>query len=72
MAGTMSAPPMIVTAAPISFIRSAASPTVRYFSFCICAASVIGFLNQPSGCVGIGPVSQPTTLTFRMSLSSSL
>jgi len=55
---------MVIAAAPNSFIRSMASPAVRYFIFRICDMSVTGFLNQPRGCVGIGPVSQPTTLTL--------
>src|SRR3712207_8846448 len=43
------------------------SPTVRYFRPRICSGRSIGCLNQPSGCVGIGPVRKETTLTLTRS-----
>ena len=48
MAGTISPPPIIVTAAPICLNRSADRPTVRYFKPVSCAASVIS-LSGPEG-----------------------
>ena len=68
-AGMISPPGSCVTLAPISWNRSAARPTVRYFRPFSSEAWVMGFLNQPSGCVGIGIAKKPTTL--RLSLASS-
>ena len=36
-------------------------PTVRNFMPLKSSTLVIGFLNQPSGCVGIGPYRNDTT-----------
>ena len=55
MAGTISAPGSALTAAPIPWNKSMEMPTVRYFMPLKSSTLVIGFLNQPKGCVGIGP-----------------
>ncbi len=70
-AGMISPPGSWVTFAPISWKRSAARPTVRYLRPLSSFASVIGFLNQPSGWVGIGMAKKPTTFRFSF-VSSSL
>src|SRR2546428_548112 len=49
MAGTISPPARIVTAAPISLNRSAERPTVRYFMPLKSSPLLISFLNQPIG-----------------------
>jgi len=41
--------------------RSIEMPTVRYFMPLKSSGLVIGFLNHPSGCVGIGPYGNDTT-----------
>jgi len=53
-----------LTAAPIAVNTSIEMPTVRYFSPLKSAGLEIGFLNQPSGCVGIGPYGNDTTLAL--------
>ena len=55
IAGTISPPGSGFTAAPKSLYMSTARPTVRNLRPFICSALVTGFLNQPSGWVGIGP-----------------
>ena len=55
MAGTISPPGSALTAAPIAVNRSIARPLVRNLRPLKSAVLVIGFLNQPSGCVAIGP-----------------
>ncbi|MNR42009.1 hypothetical protein D3C85_1604770 [compost metagenome] len=54
-AGTISAPGSAFTAAPRPVKMSIDSPTVRNLSPLKSSGLVIGFLNQPSGCVGMGP-----------------
>src|SRR6476469_1328332 len=60
-AGTISPPGSGLTAAPRSVNRSTARPTVRYFRPLSWETLEIGFLNQPRGCVGIGPYRYDTT-----------
>ena len=55
IAETISPPGSALTAAPIAVNTSIEMPTVRYFRPFRSSALAIGFLNQPSGCVGIGP-----------------
>src|SRR4051812_47138988 len=55
IAGTISAPGSALTAAPIPWKISIDKPTVRNFNPLKSVDLVIGFLYQPSGCVGIGP-----------------
>ena len=55
IAGTISPPGSALTAAPMPVNRSIEMPTVRYLRPLKSSGLVIGFLNQPSGCVGIGP-----------------
>jgi hypothetical protein len=55
MAGTISPPGSALTAAPMPVNTSIEMPTVRNFRPLKSSTLVIGFLNQPSGCVGIGP-----------------
>src|SRR5690349_23781007 len=62
MADTISPPGRAFTAAPRPVNTSIEMPTVRYFNPLKSSALVIGFLNQPSGCVGIGPYGNDTTL----------
>src|SRR5260221_14777006 len=62
IAGTISPPGNALTAAPMPVNTSMETPTVRYFRPLKSSALVIGFLNQPSGCVGIGPYGKDTTL----------
>src|SRR4051812_31678220 len=62
IAGTISPPGSALTAAPIAVNKSIAKPLVRYLSPLKSSFLVIGFLNQPSGWVGIGPVRNDTTL----------
>ena len=62
IAGTISPPGSALTAAPMAVNRSIEMPTVRYLSPLKSSALVIGFLNQPSGCVAIGPYGNDTTL----------
>jgi hypothetical protein len=52
---TISPPGSALTAAPIAVKRSIARPLVRNLRPLKSSALVIGFLNQPSGCVAIGP-----------------
>src|SRR5512141_633619 len=60
-AGTISAPGNGFTAAPCAVYMSTARPTVRNFRPLSSSTFVIGFLNQPNGCVGIGPYRYDTT-----------
>src|SRR5258708_29957113 len=62
IAGTISPPGSAFTAAPIPVNTSIETPTVRYFIPLKSSTLVIGFLNQPRGCVGIGPYGNDTTL----------
>ena len=62
IAGTISPPGSAFTAAPMPVNRSIEMPTVRYLRPLKSSALVIGFLNQPSGCVAIGPYGNDTTL----------
>ena len=55
MAGTISPPGRAFTAQPMAVYMSTESPTVRNFIPLRSSSLVIGFLNQPKGCVGIGP-----------------
>ena len=71
MAGTISPPGSWATEAPIAWNRSAARPTVRYLRPLRSAALVIGFLNQPSGWVGIGIAKKLLMLTFMIWVCSS-
>ena len=54
-AGTISAPGSALTAQPIMLYMSTEIPTVRNFIPLMSSSFVIGFLNQPNGCVNIGP-----------------
>src|SRR3954471_6708145 len=64
MAGTISPPGSAFTEAPMLVNMSMEMPTVRYFRPLKSALLVIGFLNQPSGCVYIGPYGNDTTLAL--------
>ena len=55
MAETISPPGSAFTAAPMAVNTSIEMPTVRNLRPLKSSSLVIGFLNQPSGCVGIGP-----------------
>ena len=55
MAGTISPPDSAFTAAPRPVNTSIEMPTVRNLSPLKSSGLVTGFLNQPSGWVGIGP-----------------
>ena len=55
MAETISPPGSAFTAAPNPVNTSIEMPTVRNFSPLRSSTLVTGRLNQPSGCVGIGP-----------------
>ena len=55
IAATISPPGSAFTAAPMPVNTSIEMPTVRNFRPLKSSALVIGFLNQPSGWVGIGP-----------------
>ena len=55
IAGTISPPGSAFTAAPMPVNTSIEMPTVRNLRPLKSSTLVIGFLNQPSGCVGIGP-----------------
>ena len=55
IAGTISPPGSAFTAAPMPVNTSIEMPTVRYLRPLKSSGFVIGFLNQPSGCVHIGP-----------------
>ena len=55
MAATISPPGSALTAAPMPVNTSMEMPTVRNLRPWMSSALVIGFLNQPSGWVGIGP-----------------
>ena len=55
MAGTISPPGSALTAAPRPVNTSIEMPTVRNLRPLKSSALVMGFLNQPSGWVGIGP-----------------
>src|SRR6476659_11517455 len=61
IAEAISPPGNAFTAAPIPVNRSIEMPTVRYFTPAKSSTLVIGFLNQPSGWVGIGPYGNETT-----------
>ena len=71
IAGTISPPGSCVTFIPICCIRSAARPTVRYLKPLSSSALLIGFLNQPSGWVGIGIAQKLTTSIPSFFISSS-
>ncbi len=62
IAGTISPPGSALTAAPMAVNTSIEMPTVRYLRPLKSSTLVIGFLNQPSGCVAIGPYGNDTTL----------
>ncbi len=64
IAGTISPPGSALTAAPRPVNTSTESPTVRYLRPLKSSTFVIGFLNQPSGCVNIGPYGNDTTLAL--------
>ena len=66
IAGTMSPPGSAFTAAPILVKMSIDSPTVRYFRPLMSSGLDTGFLNQPSGWVGIGPYTNEVTSMFRV------
>src|ERR1041384_5420850 len=75
IAEAISPPGSALTAAPIPVNRSIEIPTVRYLTPWKSSTLVIGFLNQPSGCVGIGPYGNETTLApidVKISCRSSL
>jgi hypothetical protein len=61
MAGTISPPGSAFTAAPMPVNTSIEMPTVRYLRPLKSSTLVIGFLNQPRGCVNIGPYGNDTT-----------
>jgi hypothetical protein len=54
-ADTISPPGSALTAAPMAVNRSIEMPTVRNLRPCKSSGLAIGFLNQPSGWVGMGP-----------------
>src|SRR5512147_2020493 len=62
IAGTISPPGSALTAAPMPVNTSTERPTVRYLRPLKSPTLVIGFLNQPRGCVNIGPYGNDTTL----------
>src|SRR4029078_1200404 len=62
IAGTISPPGNAFTAAPMPVNTSIEIPTVRNFRPLKSVVLVFGFLYQPSGCVGIGPYGNDTTL----------
>ncbi len=64
MAGTISPPGSALTAAPRPVNTSIEMPTVRNLRPLKSSGLVIGFLNQPSGWVGIGPYGNDTTLAL--------
>ena len=64
MAGTISPPGSAFTAAPRPVNTSIEMPTVRNLSPLKSSGLVTGFLNQPSGWVGIGPYGNETTLAL--------
>lgn len=45
----------------MSVYMSTARPTVRNFRPLMSSGLAMGFLNQPNGCVGIGPYRNETT-----------
>ena len=55
MAGTISPPGSAFTAQPMAVKMSMERPTVRYLSPFMSSIFATGFLNQPSGWVGMGP-----------------
>src|SRR6201997_5589265 len=61
IAETISPPGSALTAAPRPVNTSMEMPTVRNLTPLRSSALVTGFLNQPSGCVGIGPYGNETT-----------
>src|SRR6478736_157900 len=61
MAETISPPGSAFTAAPMPVNTSMEMPTVRNFRPLKSVVLVIGFLNQPSGWVGMGPYGKDTT-----------
>src|SRR5688572_20208620 len=61
IAGTISPPGSAFTAAPSPVNTSMEMPTVRNLRPLKSALLVNGFLNQPRGCVGIGPYGNETT-----------
>src|ERR1700712_409870 len=62
IAETISPPGKALTAAPMPVNTSMEMPTVRNLTPLRSSALVTGFLNQPSGWVGIGPYGKETTL----------
>src|SRR4029078_823726 len=62
IAATISPPGSALTAAPMPVNTSIEIPTVRNLRPFESATLVTGFLYQPSGCVGIGPYGNETTL----------
>ena len=62
IAETISPPGSALTAAPRPVNTSIEMPTVRNLTPWRSSALVTGFLNQPSGWVGIGPYGNETTL----------
>src|SRR5438046_1884123 len=61
IAETISPPGSAFTAAPMAVNMSMEMPTVRNLMPLKSSTLVIGFLNQPSGCVAIGPYGNETT-----------
>ncbi len=61
IAETISPPGSALTAAPMPLNTSIEMPTVRNLMPLRSSALVTGFLNQPSGCDGIGPYGNETT-----------
>ena len=62
IAATISPPGSAFTAAPMPVNTSIEMPTVRNLRPFTSSSLVTGFLNQPSGWVGIGPYGNDTTL----------
>ena len=58
---TMSALGNVLAIAPRLLNMSIEMPAVRYLSPLTSSSLAIGFLNQPSGCVGCGPYKNETT-----------
>src|ERR1700704_4966074 len=61
IADTISPPGSALTAAPKPWNTSMEMPTVRNLRPLKSSTLEIGFLYQPSGCVGIGPYGNDTT-----------
>ena len=64
IAGTISPPGIALTETPMSLKISIERPTVRYLRPFMSSTLTTGFLNQPKGCVGIGPYRNEVTLMF--------